>query len=193
MHASHPTPRFTLFTSAVFRWILGHCVLSPQGLHARCVRRHAESADVAPRLTRLCSLIPFNFAVCTTELGEAALQQVSVMRCVRIRTHVYCQFAGCVSSAELIPSPRHTPLVVLHVQAEFDKRGVKMLALSCDTVEDHKGWIADIRAARGGDVRTKIAARAGRAARLLFFRTASTPCRSSIPSLQTLTAPSPCS
>jgi 1-Cys peroxiredoxin 6 len=49
--------------------------------------------------------------VCTTELGEAALQE-----------------------------------------AEFAKRGVKMIALSCDSVEDHKGWVADIEAARGAKV-----------------------------------------
>ena len=49
--------------------------------------------------------------MCTTELGEAALQE-----------------------------------------AEFVKRGVKMIALSCDSVEDHKGWVADIEAARGAKV-----------------------------------------
>ena len=49
--------------------------------------------------------------MCTTELGEAALQE-----------------------------------------AEFTKRGVKMIALSCDSVEDHKGWVADIEAARGAKV-----------------------------------------
>ena len=49
--------------------------------------------------------------MCTTELGEAALQE-----------------------------------------AEFVKRGVKMIALSCDSVEDHKGWVADIEAARDAKV-----------------------------------------
>jgi len=28
---------------------------------------------------------------------------------------------------------------------EFQKRGVKMIALSCDTAESHNGWIADIK------------------------------------------------
>lgn len=32
------------------------------------------------------------------------------------------------------------------LKGEFDKRGVKLLALSCDDVESHKGWIADIKA-----------------------------------------------
>ena len=27
------------------------------------------------------------------------------------------------------------------MQEEFKKRGVKMIALSCDDVESHKGWI----------------------------------------------------
>ncbi|MCB9588610.1 MAG: peroxiredoxin [Polyangiaceae bacterium] len=31
-----------------------------------------------------------------------------------------------------------------NLKAEFDKRNVKMLAVSVDTVEDHKGWIGDI-------------------------------------------------
>src|SRR5690606_37443315 len=30
------------------------------------------------------------------------------------------------------------------LQSEFDKRGVKVLALSVDSVQDHKGWIKDI-------------------------------------------------
>lgn len=29
---------------------------------------------------------------------------------------------------------------------EFKKRGVKMIALSCDDVDSHKGWIIDIQA-----------------------------------------------
>ena len=49
--------------------------------------------------------------MCTTELGQAAIQE-----------------------------------------AEFTKRNVKLIALSCDSVEDHKGWIADIQAANGGVV-----------------------------------------
>ncbi|XP_013418819.1 peroxiredoxin-6-like [Lingula anatina] len=28
---------------------------------------------------------------------------------------------------------------------EFNKRGVKLIALSCDNVESHKGWIEDIK------------------------------------------------
>ena len=28
---------------------------------------------------------------------------------------------------------------------EFAKRGVKLCALSCDSVESHKGWIKDIK------------------------------------------------
>lgn len=29
---------------------------------------------------------------------------------------------------------------------EFEKRNVKLIALSCDSVESHKGWIEDIKA-----------------------------------------------
>merc|ERR1711971_527002 len=32
---------------------------------------------------------------------------------------------------------------------EFAKRGVKMIALSCDSVEDHNGWINDIKCYNG--------------------------------------------
>ena len=53
--------------------------------------------------------------VCTTELGQAAIEH-----------------------------------------AEFTKRNVKLMALSCDSVEDHKGWILDIAAANGGEVKYPI-------------------------------------
>ena len=33
--------------------------------------------------------------------------------------------------------------------ADFARRGVKLIALSCDSVEDHKGWIEDIKAYNG--------------------------------------------
>lgn len=29
---------------------------------------------------------------------------------------------------------------VVKIKDQFAKRGVKMIALSCDSVEDHKGW-----------------------------------------------------
>ena len=41
---------------------------------------------------------------------------------------------------------------------EFDKRGVKMIALSCDSVEDHLGWKKDIVAVGGCDVAFPIIA-----------------------------------
>lgn len=40
------------------------------------------------------------------------------------------------------------------LQGEFDARGVKMIALSCDSVEDHLGWKKDINAARSVEVRS---------------------------------------
>ena len=35
------------------------------------------------------------------------------------------------------------------MSGEFAKRGVKMIALSCDEVEAHNGWIGDIKAYNG--------------------------------------------
>jgi len=37
------------------------------------------------------------------------------------------------------------------LQGEFAKRGVKMIALSCDSVESHLGWIEDIKGYSGND------------------------------------------
>lgn len=34
---------------------------------------------------------------------------------------------------------------VANLLPEFEKRGVKLIALSCDGVESHKGWITDIK------------------------------------------------
>ena len=33
---------------------------------------------------------------------------------------------------------------VCKIKDDFDKRGVKVIGLSCDSVEDHNGWIKDI-------------------------------------------------
>jgi len=35
---------------------------------------------------------------------------------------------------------------VVQLEEEFRKKGVKLIALSCDSVEDHKGWSKDIQA-----------------------------------------------
>ena len=40
---------------------------------------------------------------------------------------------------------------VEQLTSEFTKRGLKLIALSCDSVEDHKGWIEDIKAYNGLD------------------------------------------
>jgi 1-Cys peroxiredoxin 6 len=87
---------------------------------------------IAPPLNLLPPLPPNTpppRAVCTTELGEAAIRV-----------------------------------------ADFTSRGVKIIALSCDSVEDHHGWVKDIAAANGGaevtypiisDPTRKIAAQLG--------------------------------
>ena len=40
---------------------------------------------------------------------------------------------------------------VEQLSSEFEKRGMKLIALSCDDVESHKGWIEDIKAYNGLD------------------------------------------
>ncbi|MXW80722.1 MAG: redoxin domain-containing protein [Gemmatimonadetes bacterium] len=34
--------------------------------------------------------------------------------------------------------------VVANIEEEFEKRGVKIIALSVNSVDDHEGWISDI-------------------------------------------------
>ncbi len=54
---------------------------------------------------------------------------------------------------------------VSKLKGEFDKRGVKVIGLSCDTVEDHKRWLQDIEDTQGiavnfpliGDADRKVA------------------------------------
>lgn len=38
---------------------------------------------------------------------------------------------------------------VAHLKSEFDKRGVKVLGLSVDTIENHPAWVQDIKDATG--------------------------------------------
>merc|ERR1739844_273128 len=40
---------------------------------------------------------------------------------------------------------------VAKLEPEFTKRGVKMIALSCDSVESHQGWIKDIKEYNKGE------------------------------------------
>lgn len=44
------------------------------------------------------------------------------------------------------------------LKSEFDKRNVKVMALSVDTVESHKGWIKDINETQGVEVNFPIIA-----------------------------------
>lgn len=45
---------------------------------------------------------------------------------------------------------------------EFPKRDVKVLAISCDPLESHQGWIGDIKAHTGHEVNFPIIADADR-------------------------------
>jgi alkyl hydroperoxide reductase subunit AhpC len=38
------------------------------------------------------------------------------------------------------------------LQPEFEKRGVKLIGLSANTIESHEGWIKDIDEVTGGKV-----------------------------------------
>lgn len=60
---------------------------------------------------------------------------------------------------------------VAKLMPEFEKRGVKVAALSCDTVESHKGWVRDIEATKfagGHKVHYPIIADADRSLAIKF-------------------------
>jgi len=59
-----------------------------------------------------------------------------------------------VCTTELGEAARH--------ESNFMQRGVKLMALSCDSVDDHIGWIADIAAASGSTVNFPIISDANR-------------------------------
>ena len=52
--------------------------------------------------------------------------------------------------------------------SEFSRRDVKLIALSCDSAEDHAGWIKDIKAAKGADVTFPIIADGSRETAVLL-------------------------
>lgn len=54
------------------------------------------------------------------------------------------------------------------LKAEFEKRGVKVLALSVDSVENHKGWIPDIEETQGTAVNFPIIADVDRRVATLY-------------------------
>lgn len=51
---------------------------------------------------------------------------------------------------------------VASLREEFAKRNVKVAALSCNSAESHKGWVADINASQGCEVQFPIIADADR-------------------------------
>src|SRR5213592_3590143 len=54
------------------------------------------------------------------------------------------------------------------LKGEFEKRGVKVLALSVDPVDSHKGWLADILETQGTAVNFPIIADADRSVATLY-------------------------
>ena len=51
---------------------------------------------------------------------------------------------------------------VAKLKAEWEKRGVKVIGLSCDTLESHKGWIGDIKETQGHELNFPLIADADR-------------------------------
>lgn len=55
-----------------------------------------------------------------------------------------------------------------NLKAEFDKRNAKMLAISVDSVEDHKGWVKDIEETQNATMNFPILADADRKVSQLY-------------------------
>lgn len=51
---------------------------------------------------------------------------------------------------------------VAHLTGEFDKRGVKVIGLSVDTIENHPAWVGDIKDATGATLNFPLIADADR-------------------------------
>eukprot|EP00057_Strongylocentrotus_purpuratus_P009103 XP_011663577.1 PREDICTED: peroxiredoxin-6 [Strongylocentrotus purpuratus] len=100
--------------------------------------------------------------VCTTELGRVATLtpefekrgvKLIALSCDGVESHrgwIKNQRAKCWGILFSHPAD-YTPVCttelgrVATLTPEFEKRGVKLIALSCDGVESHRGWIKDIR------------------------------------------------
>ena len=54
------------------------------------------------------------------------------------------------------------------LQPEFEKRGVKLIGLSANTIESHEGWIKDIAEVTGGNVTFPIIGDKQRQVALLY-------------------------
>lgn len=89
----------------------------------------------------------------------------------RIKFHEWIGKSWCV----LFSHPKdYTPVCttelgyVAKVKAEFDKRGVKVIALSVDPVDSHKGWVGDIEETQGTKLNYPILADADRKVATLY-------------------------
>ncbi|MFG1402179.1 peroxiredoxin [Xanthobacter sp. V0B-10] len=57
---------------------------------------------------------------------------------------------------------------VAHLKSEFDKRGVKVIGLSVDKVENHPAWVQDIKDATGASLNFPLIADADRKVSTLY-------------------------
>merc|ERR1712107_340930 len=81
------------------------------------------------------------------ELGDIVPNFTAATTHGKIDFHNWCEGSWVI----LFSHPAdYTPVCTTELgraqalSGEFSKRGVKMIALSCDEVESHKGWIGDI-------------------------------------------------
>ena len=57
---------------------------------------------------------------------------------------------------------------VSRLKSEFDRRGVKVIGLSCDSVEDHRRWLRDIEDTQGVELNFPLLADKDRKVALLY-------------------------
>ncbi|MGR7996967.1 peroxiredoxin [Xanthobacter sp. ZOL 2024] len=57
---------------------------------------------------------------------------------------------------------------VAHLKSEFDKRGVKVIGLSVDTIENHPAWVQDIKDATGSTLNFPLIADANKKVSALY-------------------------
>merc|ERR1719394_1752841 len=102
-------------------------------------------------LSAICSLILKHFQK-MVKLGDTVPNFTAATNHGKIDFHTWIEGSWSI----LFSHPAdYTPVCTTELgraqamSGEFAKRGVKMIALSCDEVEAHNGWIGDIKAYNG--------------------------------------------